>query len=104
MHPEIESLALMLDEASELLQSNDSTSWAEWLRKDAKLIRSLDFFGIKHLRSAFGGMGTFNDIVLVSRGDGDIIGTMLIAENERLAELRTSIYNLATKLAREEQS
>jgi hypothetical protein len=102
MHPELEYLSHLLDEASELLSAHGATQWADWLSKDARLIRASDFYGIEHLLSAFGGMGSFNDVVLCSASDGGNPARMLIAENDRLSELRTSIYDTAKKLAREE--
>ncbi len=103
MHPELEYLSQLLDKASELLSANGETRWADWLSKDAQLIRGSDFFGVEHLLSAFGGMGSFNDVVLCSVGESSP-GRMLTVENERLSELRTSIYDIAQRLAREELS
>jgi hypothetical protein len=102
MHPELEYLSQLLDEASELLSAHGAMQWADWLSKDARLIRSSDFYGIEHLLSAFGGMGSFNDVVLCSASDGGNPARMLIAENDQLSVLRTSIYDTAKKLAREE--
>jgi hypothetical protein len=104
MHPELEYLSQLLDEASDLLSLHGLTRWAEWLSKDARLISASDFFGIEHLLSAFGGMGSINDVVLSSVGDSSGPTRMLTAENERLSQLLTSIYDSATKLAREESS
>ena len=102
MNSEIETLASMLDETAELLRESGFVGWAAWFEIDAKRIRSLDFFGIEHLLTAFGGMGSFNDVVLHSRNEDGSPGHALHAENEKLDSLRTSIYNLANKLAREE--
>jgi hypothetical protein len=104
MHPELEFLSQLLDEASELLSAYGAIQWADWLCKDARLIRASDSFGIEHLLSAFGGMGSFNDVVLFSAGDGGNPVRMLTAENDRLSELRRSIYDAAKKLAREGSS
>jgi len=104
MNSEIEKLASMLDEAAEILHASGFVGWAEWFEKDANRIRSLDFFGIEHLLSAFGGMGSFNDVVLISRNEDDSPGHALYAKNEKLDELRTSIYNLANRLARDERT
>ena len=63
MTSEIETLASMLDETAELLRESGFVGWSEWFAIDAKRIRSLNFFGIEHLLTAFGGMGSFNDVV-----------------------------------------
>jgi hypothetical protein len=104
MHPELEYLCQMLDEASELLSSFGSSQWADWLRMDAGFIRGLDFYGVEHLLSAFGGMGSLNDVVLISRNEVGSSILMPVAENERFDFLRTSIYDLARKLAHEGNS
>lgn len=64
MHPNIKILAQYLDQAEALLLRYGQVQWADWLRKDARLIRALDFYGIEHLLAAYGGMGSFNDVVL----------------------------------------
>ena len=104
MNSEIEALVSMLEETAELLRESGFAGWSEWFLIDAKRIRSLDFFGIEHLLTAFGGMGSFNDVVLHSRNEDGSPGHALHAENEKLDSLRTRIYNLANKMAHEERS
>ena len=100
MNVEIEALARKLDEAEALLRRWGQTDWANWLCKDAGLIRKLDFFGIEHLLSAYGGMGSLNDVVLQSFNQ---IGLSVpLEDNERLDSLRHEIYSLAKKLESEE--
>jgi hypothetical protein len=60
MPSEIDALAQMLDQAEALLRSYGQVRWAEWLTKDERLIRSLDGYGLEHLLSAYGGMGSLN--------------------------------------------
>jgi hypothetical protein len=64
MHPDIELLVLKLREAEQLLRDHNQRQWADWLAKDAHRIHQLDFYGVEHLLSAFGGMGSLNDLVL----------------------------------------
>jgi hypothetical protein len=100
MNVEIEALAIKLDEAEVLLRSHEQTQWADWLCKDARLIRGLDFHGIEHLLSAYGGMGSINDIVLQrSNQSGLYVAT---EENKRFDTLRAEIYSAAKKLKSEE--
>jgi hypothetical protein len=100
MSPDIEILTRKLDIAEALLHSFDQIHWADWLRKDAQRIRGLDFYGIEHLLSAYGGMGSLNDVVLQTN---DHRGLLLPqAENERWDMLRTEIYSIAMKLKAEE--
>jgi hypothetical protein len=62
--PDLAKLAEFLDEADALLRQHQIPHWANWLARDAQLIRNRDFYGIEHLRSAFGGMGSLNDLNL----------------------------------------
>ena len=99
MPSEIDALAQMLDQAEALLRSYEQVRWAEWLAKDARRIRSLDGYGVEHLLSAYGGMGSLNDVVL-QRSTG--VGVLLDAsDNERFDKLRSDIYGLAKRLRSE---
>ncbi|KAH0444371.1 DUF6966 domain-containing protein [Paraburkholderia fungorum] len=97
MSSEIEALTEMLREAEALLRSYGQVHWADWLAKDARLIRLHDGFGVEHLLSAYGGMGSLNDVVLQRIGGG---ASVLVPhdDNERFDELRCEIYELAKRL------
>lgn len=97
MSSELEALDEMLREAEALLRSYDQIHWADWLANDAKLIRFHDGFGVEHLLSAYGGMGSLNDVVLqrISAGAGVQVAH---DDNERFDELRREIYDLAKRL------
>ncbi|WP_455428227.1 hypothetical protein [Dryocola sp. LX212] len=69
-----------------VLSSNDEDSWAKTFEK---LGSELDFdyeSSIFSLRKLYGGMGSFNDIVLHKDG------IPLIRENDELDELRHTLY------------
>ncbi|PLC43419.1 hypothetical protein C0Q88_01445 [Ralstonia pickettii] len=89
----VETLTKLLDEAAALLRAYEQTGWAEWLAKDAMRIRCRDGYGIEHLLSAYGGMGSLNDVVL-QRSNGVEV-TMDFNDNERFSKLRSEIYELA---------
>src|SRR5437588_343897 len=55
--PEVARLASLLDELAALLRAHSETRWAEWVAKDAALVRRGDAYGLTHFLSAFGGMG-----------------------------------------------
>lgn len=93
MSPNIENIVDLLDEAATLLRAYDQTGWADWLAKDAKRIRALDTYGIEHLLSAYGGMGSLNDVVLQRVNGVDV--TVDSNDNERFDKLRSEIYGLA---------
>ena len=104
MHPDIGALTTALEEAAHLLQKYGLQHWCSWLKADSIRIQNSDFYGVEHLLSAFGGMGSFNDVVLSAHGVGEQPQLVLIADNERLSMLQTEIYALASQLAREEFS
>ena len=69
-----------------VLSSNDEDSWAKTFEK---LSSELDFdceSSIFSLRKLYGGMGSFNDIVLHKNG------IPLIRENDELEDLRHKLY------------
>ena len=103
MHPEVEALAAMLDEAVTLLSRNHATHWADWLAKDAMRIRRLDFYGIEHLLSAFGGMGSLNDLGFAQPSPGDPSRLVTSPDDERFQSLLGDIHALAVKLSQEER-
>ncbi|GIG59633.1 hypothetical protein Lfu02_40050 [Longispora fulva] len=56
-----EMLLAVLDEFIILIRSEGDTFWAGWLEKDRNLIAAGDQEGHRHLKQAFGGMGSLND-------------------------------------------
>jgi hypothetical protein len=36
--------------------------WADWVETDSERVRGGDFCGVEHFLSAFGGMGSLNDL------------------------------------------
>lgn len=96
MSLEFEALADMLREAETLLRSCDQIHWADWLTKDARRIRLHDGIGVEHLLSAYGGMGSLNDVVLQRTSGAGV--EIPHDDNERFDELRREIYDLAKRL------
>lgn len=101
MHPELSSLVAMLTEASSLFSKHEMVHWASWLEQDAQRIERSDFYGIEHLLSAYGGMGSINDVGL---GEPDPKNPSLLRthpDDARLQVLIRNIHSLATKLSNE---
>ena len=97
MPSEIDALAQMLDQAEALFRSYGQVRCAEWLTKDARLIRSLDGYGLEHLLSAYGGMGSLNDVVL-QRSNGGAGVLLDVCDKGLFDKLRSEIYDLARGL------
>lgn len=100
--PDLAKLAELLDEAESLLRQHQIPRWADWLAKDAQLIRNKDFYGIEHLRSAFGGMGSLNDLNLAVRHSDNPETLILSPEDDRFQYLLNQIRTLSGRLYDEE--
>ncbi|CAM3100649.1 hypothetical protein BZK31_13295 [Pseudomonas floridensis] len=59
-----EELIDVLDELAALLESDGDTHWSAWMRKARARLLDSDLSGADYLLSAYGGMGSFNDVVL----------------------------------------
>lgn len=98
--PKTRSLITALDELSTLLASHGENHWSSWLASDLSRIRAGDFAGITHLLSAYGGMGSFNDLVLHA-ANGHVIDEGDVARvNTMLSSLRNRAWSLATEIER----
>ncbi len=85
----VSALLPILDELIALLRESDQKHWAAWLEKDRGLVADGDFYGVEHLLRAFGGMGSFNDVVL---GEAE--------RDARLDALRGALYDCAASVRR----
>jgi hypothetical protein len=88
-------LIYALDETVALLRSYGEKHWAEWLAGDRASIANGNAGGVTHLLSAFGGMGSFNDLFLSPANGHYLSEADVSATNARLNELRARLYDLA---------
>lgn len=79
-----------------LLDDNGATHWSRWARQSLAEVEQHDARGLSRLRQGYGGMGSFNDLVL--DGDGFEDQRRL---NDELDALRGRIYSSVTALLRE---
>lgn len=95
-------LLAALDEAATLLRAYGVEGWAAWLEDDRRRIAEGHHDALDHLLSAFGGMGSLNDVELHWRrddlGDSDLGRDDVLRDDDRLNELRTRIYSEAVAL------
>ena len=90
----------VLDQLIDLLKSDGQTHWAKWVRESKTRLISSEVSGAIHLLSAYGGMGSFNDLVICQR---NVNGQFCWADghlekNERLSELRSKAWRLADEI------
>ena len=91
-------LANLLDEAVGLLEKHGETHWAAWLATSKRTIAAGDAYGLDYLLSAFGGMGGFNDLLVLRVNGHAIEESQEGAVNTRLAELGSAIWAEATTI------
>jgi hypothetical protein len=90
----------LLDEAVALLEKHGETYWAAWMATCRRTIAAGDAYGVDYLLSAFGGMGSFNDVLLLRANGNTIDESEEAFVNTRLEELRTDIWSDATEIRR----
>jgi hypothetical protein len=96
-------LVTVLEEMVKLLADHSERAWAESIAKDIAWIRRGDGYGVLHLLSAFGGMGSLNDVVFHPM-NGNLATTAEAGPvNERFQTLKSEAYLLATALRHDAQ-
>ncbi|MEI8021413.1 MAG: hypothetical protein WCH39_24605 [Schlesneria sp.] len=93
-------LILAVTQAERLLRRYSITDWADTLNRAATLITGSDFSGVDDLFSIFGGMGSFNDIVIHPLNGNPIEDSEIDRVNNDFQSLKTDIYEIVTALRR----
>ncbi|MBU6174021.1 MAG: hypothetical protein KGQ60_09465 [Planctomycetes bacterium] len=90
-----------LREACALLVATGEQHWATWMSQSLSEIENGNLAGVDKLLSAYGGMGSFNDLILTSF-DGHLLDDAGYRRwNHQLDSLRSELYALATEIARQ---
>lgn len=84
-----------------LLQHVGEQHWADWLQATVTRLDGSERQAVERVLGAFGGMGSFSDLVLDPTNGHDLGTSEIEVTNERLARLRSSIYQTATDLRRD---
>jgi hypothetical protein len=92
----------VLDELIALLRSDDETHWSAWMGKAKTRLEKSDYSGIEYLLGAYGGMGSFNDLIICQKiENGAFVSTdESMEKNERLSDLRSKAWELADAIKR----
>jgi hypothetical protein len=96
----VERLLADLDEAISLLEKAGETHWLAWLQRGRSEVAQGDAHGLERLLGGFGGMGSFNDLVL-TQPNASAPRDFLREANDRLWDLRQSIWQTAQDLKHE---
>jgi hypothetical protein len=84
----IQELIRILTGMISLLEKEGETHWSEWMAKAKARLEDLDYSGIEYLLRAYGGMGSFNDLMVSPE------------RQDRLEAFRTQAWELATEIKR----
>ena len=96
MSTKTEELISVLDELVAVLESDGEEHWSQWMSDARTRLADSDSSGITKLRSAYGGMGSFNDLILgQSYRDGVLCWKPGYGElNQRFYRLRDDVARL----------
>ncbi len=86
-----------LEELIYLLEGENEGHWSMWFKKSKLCIENSDYYGVKLVLNAYGGMGSFSDLVICQSTDG---GSIEFTDdhknkNERMSALRSKVWELA---------
>lgn len=94
----LERLRSTLAEAAALLRSHGEEHWTAWLQRCLLSLGAYDAQAIDSILSAFGGMGSFNDLVVCASNGHTISKAEESLVNTRLDDLGSRIHADATTL------
>ena len=105
MGPNTQELVVTLNELAALLEGDGEIHRRVWMLRARSYLENSDYYGIECLLGAYGGMGSFNDLVLgQSCQDGVLAWKTGQKElNQRLEELRFKAWKLAQEMKRQHQ-
>jgi hypothetical protein len=89
-----------LRDVVELLDAVNERQWAFRLRGDLERLEEDDGSAVDHLLSAYGGMGSFNDLYICEQNGHKITADGFDQVNRKLRRLSTGMWILARGLNR----
>ncbi|MCR4296717.1 MAG: hypothetical protein NUW21_14385 [Elusimicrobia bacterium] len=101
--PALAPLAGLLEAVSAKLTAFGEEHWATRLADDARRLRFGDPGALAHFLSAFGGMGSINDLYICPQNGHRIEEADVRASNERLRRALSDAWELARIQARERE-
>lgn len=100
-YDDVDKLLESLTEAIALLRKVKESGWADWLEKNHARIVRRDFSGVEGLLGGFGGMGSFNDLVLHPLNGHELGEQEITPINAHLRKLSNALYLRAVAIKRE---
>lgn len=99
--PNTDKLASRLESISAKLTSFGERRWSAWLADDARRLRAGDPAALEHFLSAFGGMGSINDLYICPQNGHRIDAPDVPAANEQLRRALSDAWELTRTSARD---
>jgi hypothetical protein len=93
----------LLADIKQLLGNVGAARWEAWIARDLMLVESLDAYGLEHFLSAFGGIGSLNDLITHPINGHQIAPSDVPATNEKLRILLGEASLIARDRLAEEQ-
>jgi hypothetical protein len=97
-HGRSEELRSKLTQVARLLEQIGEERWAAWLRADLASIQRGDAHGLDHLLSAYGGMGSLNDLIVTPANGHPVSEEKAAKLDAELHALLSDIYTAARSL------
>jgi hypothetical protein len=98
---DVERLVVVLDELAALLADHSEPQWAAWIANDRDKILRGDGYGVIHVLTAFGGMGSLSDLVFDPLNGNVGVHENAGAVNDRFQALKDDVLVLASRLRRD---
>ncbi len=90
----------LLDSLINLLKKHNEIHWGNWFNKSLKSLRD-NQFAIPQILGAYGGMGSFNDLVIHPMNGHTIEKGEIDNVNNKLRELAKEIYEISNQIQKE---
>jgi len=106
MGPKTKLLIAELEELIDLLESDNEKHWQEWMRSARDSLLKSDFTGVEKILSSYGGMGSFNDLILGTYASFGVIKNSKhhVMLNEQLVLHREKVRELALEIKYDHQT
>ena len=106
MSPKSKELVSILDQIIQLLNEDGKKHWVERISEYRDRISDSDYYGIEDLLSDYGGMGSFNDLVLgfVLENGNQNWKENSNQINDKFRILQSKAFLLATEIKKDHQT
>jgi hypothetical protein len=98
---QLAGLKSSLDQTIALLREHGERHWLSWAERCRHEVDAYDAAAFDHILGAYGGMGSFNDLLILGWNGHLVELEREAAVNDRLGHLRTAIWTSATALRHE---